>query len=282
MNHRRQIWAATIVLAGAVLSACDGHAVNAHPANLVPASDMAIQDSRIFFAHQSVGGNIMDGVADLQKDGSLAPITVIDPSAAGTTHGGFLSHALLGKNGDPAGKTDAFVAALESGLGRQLDVAFQKYCFADIGAGTDIDQLFQHYREGMNRIRSEFPGVTLVHVTTPLVRVQSGPRALIKRLAGRTPDHYEDNAARERFNVMMRKEYAGREPVFDLAALESSGANGVREPFEFNGQQLFELNPEYTDDGAHLNAPARRRIASQLLHFLHGVIATRPRVTADR
>jgi hypothetical protein len=243
------------------------------------ASDMAIQDSRIFFAHQSVGGNIMDGVADLQKAGSIAPLHVVDMSAAATTSGGFISHALLGKNGDPAGKTDAFVAALEGGLGKNLDVTFQKYCFADIDASTDVDKLFRYYVDGMDRIRRDFPNVTLVHVTTPLVRVQSGPRAVVKRLMGRTPDHYEDNAARERFNELMRKEYAGKEPVFDLAALEASRPGGQPEKFDLNGRQFLELLPEYTDDGAHLNESARKRVAAEMLRFLHGVLAARQPAT---
>jgi hypothetical protein len=231
--------------------------------------------SRIFFAHQSVGENIVEGVRALQDENRAHSLHVIDLSAAEGTLDSFFAHARLGQNGDPKGKTDAFVSTLEGGLGHRVDVAFQKYCFVDIDAGTNVTELFEYYRGAMNRLHKEFPPLRIVHVTAPLVHVQSGPKAGIKKLLGRSPDHYDDNIARERFNTLMRREYEGREPVFDLAAIEARGPDGSPRPLRFRGADVFELLPEYTTDGAHLNDGAERRVAAELLAFLGSVIADR-------
>ena len=233
-----------------------------------------LERSRIFFAHQSVGENVVEGVAALQRDSRASSLHVVDLTAAESAPGGFFAHARLGENGYPKGKTDAFVSALEGGLGRHTDMAFQKYCFVDIDAQTNVQQLFDYYRGAMNRVRQEFPHLRLVHVTAPLVHVQSGPRAVVKRLIGRAPDHYEDNMARERFNTLMRSEYRGREPVFDLAAIEASRPGERPTPLRFHDSDVFELLPDYAAaDGAHLNEIAQKRIATELLVFLANVMA---------
>jgi hypothetical protein len=234
----------------------------------------ALNGAHMLFVHQSVGENVMDGVAALEQDRPGQPLRIVDlKNAVVPETGGFFAHARLGRNGDPRGKTDAFVKALEGGLGDRLDVAFQKYCFVDVDEHTDVDALFDNYRAAMIRVHREFPRLRIVHVTVPLVHVQSGPKAVIKRWIGRTPDHYEDNFARERYNTLMRREYAGREPVFDIAALESSRPGQPREAFRFQGRDLYELRAEYTTDGAHLNANAAKRVASELLILLSDVVA---------
>ena len=251
----------------------DGKAIS----NRVTAAEAKLQQRRIFFAHQSVGGNIMDGVAALQQEPDAPRLRVLEiKGQLPATDGPFLAHARLGQNGDPRSKTEAFITALESGLGRTADVAMQKYCYVDIDAKTDVSQLFTYYRDAMARLHREFPQLTIVHVTTPLVRVQSGPKALVKRLLGRAPDHYEDNIARNRYNDLLRREYASREPVFDLAAIEASRPGGSPEPFQFKGVDVFELRAEYTTDGGHLNADARRRVAGDFLSFLAGVVDQTP------
>ena len=231
-----------------------------------------LDKSRVFFAHQSVGENIVEGLTALEKDKGVQGLKIVEQATA-VADGAFFAHAKIGRNGDPKGKTDAFLAALEGGLGDRLDIAFQKYCFVDIDAQTNVEDLFGYYREAMARVRREFPRLRLVHVTTPLVHVQTGPRALVKRLMGRVPDHYEDNLARERFSALMRREYGGREPVFDLAMIEASRPGSRPEAIQFRGAQVFELLPEYTTDGAHLNGPAEERVATELLLFLGRVMA---------
>jgi hypothetical protein len=237
----------------------------------------AVDAARILFVHQSVGENVVEGLQALQpRPGSARRLRIVDlkelgEAAAGS--GGFFAHARLGRNGRPAEKTDAFVSTLEAGWGERLDVAFHKYCFADIDARTDVRRLFDDYRAAMDRVRREFPHLRLLHVTAPLVRVQAGPRAVVKRLIGRMPDHYADNIARERFNALMRRAYDGREPVFDLAALEASRPGKAPEAFRFKDATVYELLSEYTDDGAHLNEAASARMAVHLMSVLEHALS---------
>ena len=226
----------------------------------------------MFFAHQSVGQNLIDGVGRLIGNSEVPRLTVVEWGREGS-RSGLLIHAKLGVNGDPAGKTAAFADALASGLGDHVDIAMQKYCFADISGDTNPDLLFSQYRGALERLKLRYPSVRFVHVTAPLTVLQSGPKAWVKKWIGRAPDHYADNIARERFNELMRREYAGKEPVFDLAAIESTPYHGTRTGAAFANQQVFGLLPAFSSDGAHLNTAMERQAAAALLDFLADLAA---------
>jgi len=228
--------------------------------------------ARVFFGHQSVGSNIMAGIADLVRDDPRLALKVVDVAAGDLPAGGFFAHGKVGENGQPAGKTDDFAGRMEQGLAWHVDVAFHKYCYIDINNGTDAGSLFAHYRETMARLRSAHPSVTFVHVTVPLTYVQSGPKVVVKKLIGRAPGGYAENLRREEFNDLMRREYRGREPVFDLAAVESTRPEGGQEMFEFKGARGRALYVPYGSDGRHLNETGRRRVAEELLVFLAGIV----------
>lgn len=236
--------------------------------NDVPASSVGrLAGKRVFFGHQSVGGNILAGIAELQQADARLGLRLVTADAPASLEGPFFAHAKIGANGEPVGKTDAFAALLDGPLRGKVDVAFHKYCYVDITASTNDAALFDTYRRTMARLAADHPGVTFLHVTVPLVEVQAGPKAFVKKLLGRMPDHYADNIARERFNDRMRAEYAQR-GLFDLAAIESTHDNGSRETIEFQGARSFALVPAYSADGAHLNPRGRRFVAGQLLAFL--------------
>lgn len=67
---------------------------------------------------------------------------------------------------------------------------------------------------------------------------------------------------------MLRAEYEDKEPIFDLAAIESMSPGGKREIFEKDGSTFYSLAPAYTDDGGHLNEIGSKIVASELLYFL--------------
>ncbi len=233
----------------------------------VPESSwVALAGKRIYFGHQSVGSNIMQGVSDLVRDDPKLGLRVLE--SVPSDSGGAFVHGDVGLNGKPALKTDEFAHNLETGAEGPLNIAFHKYCFADIVDTTDVEAVFRHYRDTMVRLQAEQPGITFVHVTAPLVRVQSGPRATLKKLMGQAPGRYASNFRRETFNELMRKEYAGKQPLFDLAAVESTRPDGSRETISHGGRTAYALYPGYTDDGSHLNAAGRRRAAEALLVVL--------------
>jgi len=213
----------------------------------------------------------VDGIGALlrERPGIGLRIVAGDSAADG---GPAFAHELVGRNGEPAGNSDAFAAHLEGGLGPRVDIAIHKYCFADFTTATDVPAVFGHYRDVMARLHREYPDVVFVHVTTPLVTVKAGRLKLaVQRLLGRTPSRVANNIARERFNDLLRKEYAGREPVFDLATIESTRPDGGREGVAFAGQPGYALVPGYSSDGSHLNETGRRRLAEALLTFLAGL-----------
>lgn len=226
----------------------------------------ALAATRIYFGHQSVGDNIMQGVSDLVAADPKLGLRVL--TAAPADSGGAFVHGMIGRNGEPALKTDDFARIVAAGEAGPVQIAIHKYCYADIIDTTDAEAVFRHYREAMQRLRAERPGVTFVHVTSPVVRVQSGPRATLKRLMGQAPGRYASNFKREVFNELMRKEYGGREPLFDLAAAESTRPDGTREVITLGGKKAYALYPGYTDDGSHLNEAGRRRVAEELLVML--------------
>ena len=146
----------------------------------------------------------------------------------------------------------------------------------DFGPTTDAQQVFSYYQQGIERIQRGFPSLTVVHVTAPLMAVQAGPKAFVKKLLGRAPGQFEDNVVRERFNELMRQTYGGREPVFDLARLESSRPGAPsRISSSFNGDTAYGLLPGYTTDGGHLTGTAERLIAAEFLRFLANVAVQR-------
>jgi hypothetical protein len=260
-----------------------GESVNNSEDSGVPVNARAAADvrgARIFFAHQSVGANIVEGLTSVSR--TVSPeIRIIESASAVPETGSFFAHAKLGQNGDPKGKTDAFVAALEGPLRNRVDVAFQKYCYADFYADSNPADVFEHYRLGMERLHRDFPGLTIVHVTTPLTIVQTGPKAWVKRVIGRAPDHYADNLVREQYNELLRRHYKGKEPIFDLAALETSRADGSRPSVTFNGSPVYALLPQYSSDGSHLNESGQARVARALVSFLGDVVEHKQPVRAE-
>lgn len=228
----------------------------------------ALAARRIFFGHQSVGANIMQGVADLVRANQGLTLQVVGPGEAWPASGGFFADGKVGTNGAPSSKTDDFAKQITESLGSRVDIAFHKYCYIDFPDGTDTEKIFGHYRDTMARLRTECPDVTFVHVTVPVTVVQTGPKAVIKRMLRRAPGGYADNIRREQFNVLMRRHYAGREPVFDLAAIESADMEGRQQRFEFNGQTGLALFPPYASDGRHLGEVGRRRVAEELIVLL--------------
>ncbi len=173
---------------------------------------------------------------------------------------------------DPASKSVDFSGKIAHGLGNKLDIAFFKFCYIDIIASTDAEKVFTGYQNSLSQTKKSFPNLTIIHVTTPLRVIQAdGPRTWIKKILGRPIGGYSDNIKREQFNTLLRKEYAGKEPVFDLAAIESTNPDGSRLSFTQDGKTGYALVPAYTNDGGHLNEMGRKLVAEQLLILLANI-----------
>ena len=178
--------------------------------------------------------------------------------------GGFVDHAFIGENEKPLLKIQDFDAKMRSGIGQQVDVAMMKLCYVDITSDTDVGALFATYRETIAALERDFPKVTFVHVTVPLMTEQGLLSKLKSRLTGSSRYGPAENAARERLNALIRREYAGGH-LFDLAAVESTAPDGSRAIGTYQGQQYYRLYDGYASDSGHLNGEGARVAATAWL-----------------
>jgi hypothetical protein len=230
---------------------------------------------KIFFGHQSVGKNIMEGMKDLLAENPEIVIRISLTSEYHTGQKGMFGHDHIGKNENPESKISAFQSVVKKNEKVLVDMAFFKLCFVDITRKTDISQLFDTYKTTMSQLRRQHPDTAFVHFTVPLLK-KSTPslKARVKAFFGMDTGFFDKrhNVRRNEFNQMLLAEYSGKEPVFDLAGIESLTPEGNRESFTSGGQTYYSLFPGYTDDGGHLNKTGRRYVAEQFLLFLAAMI----------
>lgn len=238
--------------------------VTASPPSL--ASNLAVLSGvAIYFGHQSVGANLMDGVRALLASNSGTEPTVITSSAAADMQTGTWAEDYNGSNYDPEGKISSFQSTLiANGVGAKVDVAFMKFCWVDFddswywepspnGGGATVASLFAKYQAMVAAVHHAYPNLKLVHFTAPLYA-----------------DDVAQNQRRESYNALVRSTYDGVEPVFDLALRESTDPNGNRVIGTY-GPRLYS---GYTSDGGHLNtnlAQGRDRFAADLVALLAGI-----------
>lgn len=226
----------------------------------------------IYFGHQSVGGNIMTGVSEvLRSAGDTVVDVAVHPSDSSAGTGRFL-HSRIGSNTDIRSKVDAFSTAMrEWDAGPRPDIAFFKFCYVDMLPDSDPEAIFHYYADAMARLEHEFPDVTFVHVTMPLVAdrlpVPTHAKNAAKWVLRRgIPVTRKLNSSRAEFNQVMRDAYGASGRLFDLARVQATSGDGVSVA---TGPQGFEaLRAEYTYDGGHLNERGRRHVAIALLNFL--------------
>lgn len=230
----------------------------------------AVARQRVYFGHQSVGQDILGGLAELSRRHALGLRIVESRESAGT--GPAIAHFLAGQNADPASKHDALLGELDARPAPDGAIALVKYCYVDMGPQSDIWRLFAKYRRFVNVLQRRHPDVTLMHVTMPLTTGGDWLRAGVRRLLGQSRDR-EVAIARHRYNTLLRDAFAGREPLFDLAAIEATREDGSRAGFLRRGEWIDVLVPEYTHDGGHLRQHAARRVAAGLLDALAAVTA---------
>jgi len=234
----------------------------------------ALANTKIFFGHQSVGGNILDGVADVLAEHPRIPLRVVEAERPVDVAGAALVHARLGTNGDPAGKAGEFASRMTGGLGEAGGIAMFKLCYVDFDHRTDVDAVFQAYQANVEQVRASQPDTRIVHITTPVTIRREPFKDFLRKVLGK-PTYADVDRLRARYNELLRSAYDGKDPIFDLARIEATRPDGSLEAVRQGGDTVLNLVPAYTDDGSHLNQDGRRRVAEQLLVFLAGVAAPR-------
>jgi len=261
------------VVAGLIL-VCGGKAMDRQggvgtPRDNVPDGAWErLAKKRIYFGHQSVGYNIVNGIRDVMRENPRLRLNIVETTDPADFASPVLAHSRVGKNKDPGSKCDAFAGYLENGIGEKVDVAFMKMCYVDVSSESDVAAMFDRYRRTMGNLKRKFPRTLFVHVTVPLTSTDTSVRQTVKRWIGRRDIREYANVNRSLYNELLRKEYAGRELIFDLAAVESTSPDGIRRTATHMGKTYAVMHSSYTSDGGHLNESGRRRVASELLTFL--------------
>lgn len=268
---------AALFVAGCTANATDAVMPSSPLQNVPDSAWSALGSQRIFFGHQSVGSNILDGVQEVLAEHPRVPLRVEKTDAPGQTEGPGLFHAFIGDNRRPDLKNGDFARLVDGGFGRNGDVAMMKYCYLDVGPDTDVEKLFAEYRHMMDSLGAKYPGVTFVHVTQPLFAAETPLVSRLRLALGRSSDRVL-NRKRGEFNRLLRAEYGATGRVFDLAALESTRPDGSRVSYTVGSDTVYALAPDYTEDGGHLDARGRRLMAEHFLAFL----ATLPTQRATR
>jgi hypothetical protein len=268
-------------LAGAMAAAGCSDVTEKRP---LPASDVKadlaeLARARVYFGHQSVGVNVLDGLAALAAEHGV-PLRIAEAPAGVDDGAPAIVHQRVGRNGEPASKCDAFGSFL-TGPGRaaRWDAAVLKFCYADLGNKTDIEpaQLLELYKKTVASVRSVRPDVTLLHATVPLSTRGEGTGDRVKAALGLATSKDANNARRNRFNDLLRAEYAA-EPLFDVARAESTRDDGSRAGVARDGTFDDALRRELTSDGGHLNDEGRRVVAREFARSLAAALRGRPTV----
>jgi len=216
---------------------------------------------RILFGHQSVGQNILEGIAELAVQGWPVP-RVVDADADADGYGDLdspmvLAHFRIGANGDPMSKLADFAGRLSGDRVPRPRAALFKFCYVDLCDRDAVVPLFDAYVKTMRTLQEALEDVVVGHMTIPLRAVPPGPVRAVMRLLGRSHPQVAQNAARHEFNERLRDRFVAAGSFFDLAAIESGG----RAAAPARRRRL-------TDDGGHLNTRGRRQVAAEFVWFL--------------
>lgn len=229
-----------------------------------------IANERIFFAHQSVGSNILSGIKEIYDRHSM-PLRIIETDEPVTDHDPFLAHCRIGSNGDPVSKVSDFSRLLEAGFGEDVGVALLKLCYVDVTRETDVEALADHYLQQLERLANRYTNLNLVTCTVPLTVRRQGFKARVARLLGHPDTAVADNLARTQFNERLRNRPGDSVQLFDLAEVESGRSThpGTEPTTSSNGPSL---HAAFSSDGGHLNRFGSRIVAEALIRTLGRIL----------
>jgi len=227
-----------------------------------------LAEKKIFFGHQSVGYNIVDGITDIMNERDYIKLNIIEAREPADFDRPVFAHSQVGMNTKPFSKIERFKEIMDSGVASKVDIAFFKFCYVDIMRDSNPREIFEGYNAAMQELKERYPKVKFLHITVPVHSVPKGTKRnlkhTVKLLIGR-PGFLEDNIMRRRYNDLLRDAYSKTGALFDLALIESVNTSGLSCHVMKGAEKVRVMSPEYTEDGGHLNSLGRKRAAEQLL-----------------
>lgn len=211
-----------------------------------------------FFAHASVGDDIMNGIESLYTSNpTLYPLT--HNSATGmppaTTQAGVIYDYMRGNPGWQA-KVDGFSNYVCNGWSNgAVNVVMNKFCFID--PYTDIN----YYLNSMTNLELTHLQTFFIYATIPL-----------------TTNEDSDNYTRNIFNDTLRAwVQTNNRILYDVADIEAHDPNGVLQTFVYNGRNCQKLFSVYSDDGGHPDSSTAEQAAALGFYAVSAAL-----LTADR
>jgi hypothetical protein len=203
----------------------------------------SVAKRRIYFAHASIGANIMDGFTALNSlDSTRYPLNQkrVNGDWAGSTRNGTVYEDPRG-NPDWPEKIETFETVVKSVWHNpKVDIAMYKFCYIDQAADWKV------YRDSMSKLEALYPDTRFIYWTMPL-NTNGGTEGTL----------------RAKFNQDLREWVAtqNNRALFDLADIEAWGPDRTHSTFQHNGLTNDCLYAGYTTDGGHLNAMGSERVA---------------------
>ena len=201
---------------------------------LSPADLDALRAKKVFFGHQSVGQNLVDGARAIGF-----PFTRVEDGAAFATVA--WGDGKIDKNGDPVRKFASWKALVgDKGIGARVDVAAMKLCWIDFDSGSDVPGLLAKYDAVVVALRAQTPKLQILHITPPL-----------------TTSDPAQNAIRWKFGRALIEKYRSDGLVFDLAeVIATTDEGGLCEK-----RGAPRLCDSWSSDEGHLNDAGSQRAA---------------------
>jgi hypothetical protein len=199
-----------------------------------------VRAAKVFFGHQSVGANTLEGVEALG-------FTVQEIASASDYATPKIGHAYLESNTEPLRKLQSFERFLGR-IGGSVQVAAMKLCWIDFEASTNLGTIETRYETTIAALKSSSPTVTFLHITPPI-----------------KTDEPAVNAKRLQFGDWLKSTYKNEAIVLDLAVIQSTRVNGS---VCASGATRV-MCSEYASDEGHLNAQGQARAAKGFLYAVY-------------
>ncbi len=227
-----------------------------------------LANKRIYFGHQSVGFNIIDGIEKVLSLHPSIKLSIVETRKDDLINKGIFAHFRVGENRNPFTKINDFVNVIDNELDKAPDIAFLKFCYVDVPDNVAVYKLFELYKAKTEALKKNHPNLNIVHFTMPLKTQHFSWKSKLKNFIGKESWELAENIKRNNYNKLLLEEYKGRQPIFDIASYEATLQNGSQAVFKYKGEQFLYMQDSYSSDGGHLNSLGAQVIAEQLLIFL--------------
>lgn len=203
---------------------------------------------RVFFAHASVGGNMVGGLRALhERDAGRYPLDVRSAGERPPTTAKGTFYEFDRGNPGAAAKIADFARYAAAGWSKpNVDAVLNKFCY------IDPDASFDDYTRSMLEIERRAPGTAVLYATIPVCTQAD-----------------DANDKREAFNERLRAwASANKKPLLDIADIEAYEPSGRGHTYARAGKTYRTLSAGYTDDGGHLNAAGSEAVAKGVYSLL--------------